>query len=388
MSAIGDAAVFEWSAPHDNEPDEPVHHYEIRYAYTLGFQPPAFWDLSTPVLDPPTPASPGSRQVYAFVDLNKGRDLWVGIRSYDSAGNQSEGSDLVVIHIPGLQMTARCVDVMTGAPIEGLDVRLASGAAIDLITNAHGEFMVDELLPGGMSIEIKKGSSGTDYHRLSQVFIIADDTTHTFVMIPYQSTIHPDLSGISLLRFFRQLTNTEDTDGLLAKWHTYPVPVYVPPFVNENGVDYEAISKAAVQRWVDKTGSPLFTLVDSKPDTGIVVAYRDSASIAPNIGITKHLIDVDDHPILDEIRILDNFPDSDSALDFLYKVMLHEFGHTIRFIHISSCNAQCWAFIMYGQQPLPDDISEDEVNAVTLHQALPTRIDMSIYDDSDPNLAQ
>ena len=163
VAAAGEIAVLEWTAPHDNAADEAVDHYEIRYAYTLGNPPPAFWEgLSTPVLDPPVPASPGSRQTYVFTSLDAGRDLWVGIRSYDAAGNQSPGSDLATVHVPGVEFEGRCIDALTGAPIEGLAVRLASGPHFNLVTDANGEFMMDDLLPGGSSVEIRTGSAAAD----------------------------------------------------------------------------------------------------------------------------------------------------------------------------------------------------------------------------------
>ena len=34
---------------------------------------------------------------------------------------------------------------------------------------------------------------------------------------------------------------------------------------------------------------------------------------------------------------------------------------------------------MHGGQPLPDDISDDEVSAVKLHYGLATRVNMAIY---------
>jgi hypothetical protein len=374
VTAEGEIAILEWSAPYDNNINEPVDHYEIRYAYTLGNPPPAFWEgLSTPVLDPPVPASPGNRQTYVFTSLDAGRELWVGIRSYDAAGNQSPGSDLATAHVPGVEFVGRCIDALTGAPIEGLAVRLASGPHFNLATDANGEFMMDDLLPGGASVEIRTGSAIPDYHRLSQVFILRGDTTHTFVMVPFQQTVAPQLGGMSLLQFLKMLTETYPPQSLLTKWHNYPVPVYIPDFVNENGVDYATLARQAGQRWMDRSGKALFTFVDSKPDTGIVLAFKSQADMAPLIGVTHHTVGTDLHPIRDEIWIVNNA--QPSGADFIYKVMLHEFGHTIRYGHLNDR-----AFIMFGSQPLPDDISDDEASATALHYGLPTRVDMAIYD--------
>jgi hypothetical protein len=371
--STGDVAIFEWSAPHDNEAEQSVDHYEIRYAYTLGNPPPAFWDgLSTPVLDPPVPASPGSRQTYVFTGLDLGRELWVGIRSYDATGNHSPGSDLATAHVPGIEFSGRCIDALTHNPIEGLTVWLGSGTQFNLVTDENGEFMMDDLLPGGSAVVIRTGSAASDYHRLSQVFYLTGDSTHTFAMVPFQLTVAPQLGGMSMLEFVKTLTETLPPNTVLAKWHNYPVPVYIPPFVNNHGVDYEALSKAAAQRWMDRSGTPLFTFVDSKPDTGIVLKFKSHEDMPVLIGITRHTVGTDSHPIMDEIWIRNNA--EALGTNFIYKVILHEFGHTIRFGHIDDS-----VFIMHGGQPLPDDISDDEVNAVRLHYGLPTRVNMDIY---------
>jgi hypothetical protein len=278
--------------------------------------------------------------------------------------------------VPGVEFHGRCINALTGNPIEGLAVRLASGTQFNLATDENGEFARDDLLPGGSAVVIKTGAAASDYHQLSQIFYLAGDSTHTFVMIPFQQTVAPELGGISILQFLKTLTETLPPNTHLAKWQSYPVPVYIPTYVNDNGVDYGAMSRAAAQRWMDRSGKPLFRFVDSKPDTGIVLAYKPPEDMHGLIGVTQHTVGADSHPILDEIRILNNVEPTGAA--FLYKVILHEFGHTIRFGHIDDR-----AFIMHGGQPLPDDISDDEANAVILHYGLPTRVDMAIYDTAE-----
>jgi len=39
---------------------------------------------------------------------------------------------------------------------------------------------------------------------------------------------------------------------------------------------------------------------------------------------------------------------------------------------------------MFVGQPLPGDISDDEARVVQLHESLPVRIDMAIYDENAP----
>jgi len=61
----------------------------------------------------------------------------------------------------------------------------------------------------------------------------------------------------------------------------------------------------------------------------------------------------------------------------IYKVFLHELGHTISLGHTDDRS-----FIMFAGQPLPGDVSDDEARVVRLHASLPVRIDMAIYDEN------
>jgi hypothetical protein len=380
LSTSGDTVHFAWTAPHDDTPDDRVHHYEIRFAFSRGFPPVAFWDVAPIVSNPPAPAAPGSLQNHRFTFLESGKDMWVGIASYDSAGNRSPESDLATVYVPGLELLGRCVDGFSGVPVAGLHVRVTSTHVQNFVTDAAGEFRAVDLVAGATSVEVETGAAADVYHRMSETFFHRSDVSRAFVAVPARPTLTPELGGMSMLAFFKMLTGTFDPPRILAKWHTYPVRCYVPPYVNGAGVDYEEISKRAAQRWMDRSGRELFTFVNSPPDTGIVVVYRSPAEISPLIGVTYHR-EIDNlHPILDEIHIVNSFTQADTV--FLYRVMMHEFGHTIAFGHVNASS-----LIMKPTQSLPRDISDDEANAVILHYAMPTRIDMSGYDESFPTAA-
>jgi hypothetical protein len=362
-------ATFSWSAPHDDAPDQPADRYEIRYAQTSkGVLPTAFWSLSIPVSNPPAPGVPGTPQQVEISGLTQYRDLWVGIRSYDAAGNRSPDSDLVSVRIPGPTFAGRCLDVYTDNPIPGLPVQVGG---FNVTTDASGLFAAHDLPPGIVPVTIADNPAPPDYHRMNQAFVVVRDTSHTFEVIPVQATISPSLGGITLLAFFKQITFVHTSPFLLAKWKRTPVPTYIEPFVNANGLDYEAISRNGAQRWMDRTGQPLFDFVSQPPDTGIVVHRRP-----PGIGTATTFYEFGDdkHPIFSTIEVDNDLNDS----NFLFKVMMHEFGHTIRLDHFHLPE-----FIMYFGQPLPPDITDDEANLVTLYQAMPLRVDMTIYDESD-----
>ena len=150
--------------------------------------------------------------------------------------------------------------------------------------------------------------------------------------------------------------------------------IHVPVFTNSNGVDYEALVLVAIARWETRTGCDLFRVVGSVPATGIEFRYLPREVMGIQNAITEHINDTEQFPLRDIVRVLDEFAD----VEKLTLILLHELGHTIRLNHLPS------GFIMFGGQPLPADITDDEVLAVQLHTALPNGIDMSIYDFTEP----
>jgi hypothetical protein len=401
---------LEWTAPRDDSPSERVAGYEIRIEYTDGYVPADFWRTASAIVDPPAPADPGLLQTYLIDDPRRARDLYVGIRAIDEAGNRSTALESAMIHVTGFTFSATCVDVFSGSPVEGLSATLSTGEAWVYTTDAAGGFSHQGELDGGVThVDIRSGALAATWHTMNQSFTLEDDSVHTFFMIPVE-TVGASWAP-NLLALFNRLVSTlpyaAETAGssgttenseptsktetvgtaaatlsaaapaprILAKWRHRPVACYIPPFVNTNGVDYEAQAKLAATRWMEKTGEPLFVFVDSPPDTGVVVAYKSRSEMGGGIAFTRHHPGADRHPVMDEIWIID---EATNPL-VIYKVFLHEFGHTIPLGHTDDRE-----FIMFVAQPLPGDISDDEARVVQLLESLPVRIDMSIYDENSP----
>ncbi len=372
---------LEWTAPADDSPTEATTAYEIRYSFTRDYYPPDFWNLSIPVAEPPKPALPGTSEEFEFEVPLRARDLYLGIRSVDEAGNRSEPGELAHIYIPGYVFSGRCVDVFSKTPIAGLDVTVSIGVAHQFQTDADGEFTLELGLDGGVThVEINTGAVSTPYHSLNQTFTLDADLAHTFYMIPVEN-VTPDWSP-NLLSLFNDFVNFFGIENgsmtgstTLAKWRKRPVDCYIPAYVNDQGIDYAAQAKLAAERWMDRTGESLFTFVDAPPDTGVIIVYKSKAEIGTSVGITRHTRDDDGHPLTDQIWIV-NSATNDAIV---HKIFLHEFGHTISLGHVDDRT-----FLMWAGQPIPDDLSDPEVRVVQLHEALPTRIDMSIYNPDYP----
>lgn len=278
---------------------------------------------------------------------------------------------------PGYAFQALCVDVYTGEPIESLAVTLSTGRRFEYTTDADGRFIHPEGLDGGVTfVEIAGDAPGAPYHAVSQALLLRGDSLHVFRMIPVEpvgTTWVPNL--LSLLNRMGKFSSGEYGSRFLSKWRARPVKCYIPPFVNPHGVDYAEQSRLAANRWMERTVEPLFEFVDSPPDTGISIRYRSRSEMGINLGFTTYTMDDDGLPVRSEISVVDDLP----AVSIVRIIMLHELGHTIILGH-----ADDPAFLMFYGQPLPDDITEDEARVVRLHEALPNRIDISIYDEDGP----
>jgi hypothetical protein len=395
LTAGARGVSVEWKAPQDDSPSERVIAYDLRVEYADGYAPADFWKTAVPAVNPPEPGDPGSIESYTIEDPRRARDLFVGILAIDEGGNYSPPAGPVAIHVPGFAFSLECVDVFTGLPIEGLSVILSTGRAYPYTTDSAGRIAHEGELDDGVTyLQVRRGSSPTPYHSMNQRLALQGDSLHTSLAIPVEAA---HAAGIpNLLTLFNQLMKTVMTsqstgvefpqvgefapvaaERKLSKWRHRPVACYIPPFVNPNGVDYEAQARLAAMRWMERTGEPLFELVDAPPDTGIVVTYRPRNEMGIIVGITNHTYGADGALIRDDIWVVNDAGSSAAAR--LYLIFLHEFGHTIPLGHINDPS-----LIMFQGQPLPGDISDDEVRVVQLLESLPFGIDMSIYDEDSP----
>ncbi len=357
-------ARLSWTAPRDDAQHDRVAQYQIRYAYSF----PMDWWTAPEVDDAPVPSAVGSPQTYTIAGPTRGHDLYAAIRCVDANGNRSDVSSVVHVRVPGFSFEATCVDAMTRVPVAGLDVHIDERHAHDFVTGADGRVVLSDVM-GNLALRVDRGSATADYHGLDEVFLLNADRVVTYPMIefmpadnaPYQNILQVVLDAIV------------GSEPILKKWGSLPVPWYAPAFVNVNGLDYyDAVARAAA-RWNEATGLPLFVAVASPPTVGVTVEFLPPAQMGGQNGITSYTSDAQGYPLHDHVRIVDTF--SDGAR--LYSIMLHELGHTIRLDHLNSP-----AMIMYASQPLPADISNDEIRAVQLMTALPNGLNLQIYDDS------
>jgi hypothetical protein len=215
--------------------------------------------------------------------------------------------------------------------------------------------------------------AGPLYHNVSRTFILdTQDVDASFAMIEY---IPIDRGGYTnLLGLFIDGATGVANNGVFKKYKVLPVPVYVPELVNSYGNDYAEITRQALERWELRSGVDLFELVDAPPTVGVEYRFLPPALMGGQNGITIRAEDAEGYPKTDVVKVIDTVPDPTQ----LYRILLHEAGHTIRLNHLPA------GFIMYASHPLPDDITDEEAAVVRLHAALPNDLDLSGYDVDAP----
>ena len=354
-----------WTAPRDDAETNRVAQYQIRYSNTF----PMDWSTAKVVRNPPTPMAAGSAQELTLAGTARGSDFYAAIRTIDAAGLRSDISSVAYVRVPGYSFEATCVDAMSQVPVAGIDVRITERYAHHFVTAVDGRAAVSDVSEGSFTVRLDTGGAAATYHGLGETFVLDSDRSAIYSMIefvpteqaPYESVL--DLLIESIVGF----------EPVIKKWPTLPVAWYAPAFVNVNGIDYTDLAHRAAARWNDAVGVPLFVAVDTPPTVGVTMEFLPAASMGGQIGITSYTSDAQGYPVLDRIRIVDTFMDANR----LYSIMLHELGHTIRMGHLNSPD-----YIMFASQPLPADISSDEIRAVQLRMALPNRTDLGIYDVS------
>lgn len=364
--AHGDA-VLSWTAPRDDANHERVESYEIRYSYTF----PLNWEISALVSDPPTPGDPGDDQEYVFSSPQRGRNLYAAIRSHDAMGNASPISNIAHTRIDGFAIEGHCGEAVSRAPIAGLDVEVTAGHVHQLVSDADGRFLVEDLISGVANVSIRSGASGTIFHNYNRTINLVSDTLMNILMIEYEETEIP--TGNNVLWLLMEAVEIPRVTTVLKKYRSYPIKCYIPAF-EYNGVDLEDAARQAAGNWMARTGHQIFSYVDSPPDTGITVAFKSRDDMNEHIGITHHVNDDQGYPLRDEVDITYEV----DTWDQVWLVALHEFGHTIRLSHLPA------GYLMHSTfQDMALDITNDEAKVVQLYLALPNGLDMTPYDASD-----
>jgi hypothetical protein len=365
--SVHNTLVFTWHAPRDDARHERVDHYEARYSDSFPFD----WEHATAVDDPPPAAAPGVAQQMVVTAPARHRDFYASVRAVDAAGNTASVGSVAHARVPGYALDFTFADALSGAPLAGMDATVTTPAATHFVTGADGRLVFSDVTADSVTVTATGGSAGA-YHAWSASFAITGDVSRVIPMIKFEQPESPLYA--SILALLKDAIFSPGGKRVIRRWHNYPALFYSRDFVNTNALDYTALLQQAAERWNTRLGFQMFAVTDADPATGILVEFLSRSTMGTVNGVTEYSPGADGYPQHDRIRVVDDLADGPK----LYEIFMHELGHTIPLVHLPA------GFIMYGSQPLPNDISDDEVTMVQLLVALPNGTVLDEYDQTPP----
>jgi hypothetical protein len=312
------------------------------------------WLRATDRPGEPPPAFPGQVQEMVIQDLIPAHFVYVAIRAVDEFANISPLSESPGARSKGMEIYGEVGDAVTGAPIEGVEIRMASHVEF---TGASGTFLFMEMPPfdGDLLVrdETEAGVYGS-YFDFRRPYTASHRDTLSIWLLPntqLDTELYPDF-----LLFFKCLTNTEANPfgNILRTWET-PYDFYIPPF-SKDGLDYAGTIADILDEYEALTGKDLFRLVDSPPDVGVVITYgeplRDVYRVLEwSSGLR--------FPVKSEIELRKVYSIEDSTS--FRVVVRHEVGHALGMVHSIDEN-----HLMYGGLMVPrvTHMSQDELKVL------------------------
>jgi hypothetical protein len=199
----------------------------------------------------------------------------------------------------------------------------------------------------------------------------------------------PEIYSGDFLNYFMEMTKTRrPTPGrenrLLYKWESYPVPVYIPEYTNEHGLDMASLCLAGLELWNTIMGEDYFVVVDDMESAGIYFSFHHeiqgvngrASMIIPNSYIGDVI------PELVEVYI----KDTNSSAQWIQEIAMHELCHAIGCADHAICNSP--GYMMYFEvggilngNPL-DAIHVDEQNLMRAIRYLPMGYDLNLIETS------
>jgi len=92
-ASVGEQIRLTWSAPRDDDFDEPVAGYIVKYFTVSNFTDQASFDAAPEYPQSWAPRGPGSEEVKTLTGLKPGTTYYFAIEAYDEAGNQASLSN-------------------------------------------------------------------------------------------------------------------------------------------------------------------------------------------------------------------------------------------------------------------------------------------------------
>jgi len=231
----------------------------------------------------------------------------------------------------------------------------------------------------------------TSWYDFTMRDVTYDPVGSNDIIIITRYELDPSCSSYSdeFIVYFKYMTNTMLQTNLrpnlnLYKWEEYPIPVYVPPFVNEHGLDFETLCRETIDFWNLVMGEEYLYLVDTVEESRIEfyfgnegIQYTGRTLLSEPSDQLYGLGDV--IPEKMKVYIWDQLSDSQDVQE----TSMHELGHALGLFGHALCDGEGFLMIVNSAGILdngPENAAhEHERRALEMIRNLPQGTNMADF---------
>ncbi len=325
--------------------------------------------------------------------FDPGSPIWVAIQARDNQGQDSPYTSSAPVQLTFIGEISGTVTGYRGLPMVGLPLTLDiehEGGSFETTTNARGEFHFSEIVSQkNFSLQTRANNwqpdSWFDY-RVESSFEF-QPLEYSFGLVPqHQMDTHCSFSTPDFLTYLRAMTNTDyptsnRPNTNLYKWDHWPLTVYLPEDDTAPALDFQALSRTAIEIWNTTMPEISFTETNDPDHADVVFVYSDEY---PNFnGLVSVLEPRGNFSVGNVIPqkmevYLHNTMDIEQRVT---EVALHELGHVLGIADHSTCSDAGYLMYITSAGALDNGpehaIHPDEQVLVETIRHLPQGLDMT-----------